>query len=426
MATGTLYTYPENFRAYKAQIAAQYSGVSIKVVDSPPDFKYGETNKTKEFLSKFPTGKVPAYEDGKVTLFEPNAIAQYVSNDQLRGANALDAALVQQWMEFADNDILPASCTWVFPCMGVMQYNKQNTEAAKEAIKKSLSVLDSYLETRTYLVGERISLADISVCCNLIQLYSTVLDVEFRKPYQNTNRWFTTMVNQPQVKSIIGDFKFCEKMAQFDAKKYQELHGGADKKAEKKDKKPEKKAQPKKAAKKPEDEDEPMDDTPKEKPSKDPFAELPKGTFVYDDWKKMYSNNDTLTVAMPYFWKNFDPVANSVWYCEYKYPEELKQTFMSSNLIGGMYQRLDRLRKYGFGNVLLFGEDNNSTISGVWIWRGQDLAFELSPDLQVDYESYTWKKLDFNSEEGKKLITEYFAWEGDFDGKKFVLGKTYK
>ena len=48
-----------------------------------------------------------------------------VSNDQLRGANAQDAALVRQWMDFADNEILPSSCTWVFPCLGVMQYNKQ-------------------------------------------------------------------------------------------------------------------------------------------------------------------------------------------------------------------------------------------------------------------------------------------------------------
>ena len=31
------------------------------------------------------------------------------------------------------------------------------------------------------------------------------------------------MVNQPQVKAIIGDFKICEKMAQFDNKKYAEM-----------------------------------------------------------------------------------------------------------------------------------------------------------------------------------------------------------
>lgn len=51
----TLYTYPQNFRAYKALIAAQYSGAQIKIAD---DFVFGETNKTEEFLKKFPLGKV--------------------------------------------------------------------------------------------------------------------------------------------------------------------------------------------------------------------------------------------------------------------------------------------------------------------------------------------------------------------------------
>lgn len=33
------------------------------------------------------------------------------------------------------------------------------------------------------------------------------------------------MVNQPQVKAVIGDFKLCEKMAQFDNKKFAEIKG---------------------------------------------------------------------------------------------------------------------------------------------------------------------------------------------------------
>lgn len=57
--TGTLYTYPDNFRAYKALIAAKYSGASVK---TDPKFVFGETNKAKQFLSKFPFGKVPAFE----------------------------------------------------------------------------------------------------------------------------------------------------------------------------------------------------------------------------------------------------------------------------------------------------------------------------------------------------------------------------
>ena len=54
----TLYTYPENFRAYKALIAAKYSKAALTVLSNPPDFKFGETNKTEAFLKKFPLGKV--------------------------------------------------------------------------------------------------------------------------------------------------------------------------------------------------------------------------------------------------------------------------------------------------------------------------------------------------------------------------------
>lgn len=52
-----------------------------------------------------------------------------------------------------------------------------------------------------------------------------VLEPSFRQAFQNVNRWFMTMINQPQVKAVIGDFKLCEKMAQFDGKKYAEIQG---------------------------------------------------------------------------------------------------------------------------------------------------------------------------------------------------------
>ena len=55
-----------------------------------------------------------------------------------------------------------------------------------------------------------------------------------------------------------------------------------------------------------------------------------------DDWKKMYSNEDTLTKALPYFWENFDKENYSIWYCEYKYPDELALIFMTCNLVSGM------------------------------------------------------------------------------------------
>lgn len=153
---------------------------------------------------------------------------------------------------------------------------------------------------------------------------------------------------------------------------------------------------------------------------------MPKGTFNFDDFKRVYSNEDEAK-SIPYFFEKFDAENYSIWFGEYKYSEELAKVFMSCNLITGMFQRLDKMRKQAFASVCLFGEDNNSTISGVWVWRGQDLAFSLSPDWQIDYEVYDWKKLDAKSEETKKLVTQYFSWSGtDKDGRKFNQGKIFK
>merc|ERR1712234_23968 len=85
MVAGTLYTYPDNFRAQKALVAAKYSGADLKIAE---DFVFGETNKTPEFTKKFPLGKVPAFEGSDGTLLtESNAIAYYVANDELRGGS---------------------------------------------------------------------------------------------------------------------------------------------------------------------------------------------------------------------------------------------------------------------------------------------------------------------------------------------------
>jgi len=311
---------------------------------------------------------------------------------------------------------------------------------------------------------------------DLLPAYQIVLEPELRRPFINVSRWLTTLVNQPQFKNVLGDVgnHLCTKAVQFDSHKFKEFqdasshqhaeshaapaagqkeehHGKKDKKGKKDQQQGEKgdAAPPKKEEKEKKekggkkekadahengpaagDAAEELDAADEalaaEPPQKDPFAAFPKGTFVMDEFKRVYSNEDTATKAIPYFWEHFDKENYSIWYCEYKYPEELSLLFMSCNLITGMFQRLDKMRKNAFGSMCLFGSDNKSTISGVWFWRGHELAFPLSDDWQIDYESYEWKKLDPNSEETKKTVNEYLLWEGDFGGKKFNQGKIFK
>jgi len=373
-------------------------------------------------------------------------------------------------LNLADEEFLPHVLAWTLPALSAMQFNKNQVEASKKELLRLLGILNEYLLTRTYLVGERISLADVALALDLLPAYQHVLEPDQRRPYINISRWLTTLLNQPQFKAVLGDVSnhLCTKAAQFDNHKFKEFqdasshqahaepataghkeeqHGKKDKKgkkepAEKGDAAPPKEEKKKEKGGKKEkaetqqngpaggDAAEEMDAAEEalaaEPAQKDPFAALEKGTFNMDEFKRVYSNEDTATKAIPYFWEHFDKENYSIWYCEYKYPQELTLVFMSCNLITGMFQRLDKMRKNAFGSMCLFGTDNNSTISGIWFWRGHELAFLLSEDWQIDYESYEWKKLDPNSEETKKRVNEYLLWEGDFGGKKFNQGKIFK
>jgi len=413
----------------KIQIAAAYSGADVKVAS---DFEFGVTNTSAAFLAKFPMGKVPAFEDSNgVCLNEPNAIAHFLSNETLRGTNPVDQALVLQYLEFAESEILPSACTWVYPTLGFKQYNKQDTEKAQTHLKKCLSLLNGFLETRTFLVGERVTLADIALACNMLMLYAQVMDPKFREPFGNVNRWFLTCINQPQFKAVLGEFALCEKMAVFDNKRYQELHPKTQKA---KDNKPKQEKKPKeekaKEEKKPE-----AAAAPVEKPKKkDHFAHLPETAWNMEEWKRFYSNNDA-DKFLPHLWEKFDPNAWSWWYGCYKYNEENTVCFMTENLVGGMYQRLDGCRKHIFGVTLLVKDkDANGKeffkVEGVWLQRGHDQIFELGADdgWNYDAEHYDWLKLEpLTKPEDKERIENILNWEGPyFQGKEIETGMSFK
>ena len=46
----------------------------------------------------------------------------------------MDMALIQQYVNFADQELLPAVATWVFPTLGLMQYNKQVINISKNVL----------------------------------------------------------------------------------------------------------------------------------------------------------------------------------------------------------------------------------------------------------------------------------------------------
>merc|ERR1712071_31676 len=122
-----------------------------------------------------------------------------------------------------------------------------------------------------------------------------------------------------------------------------------------------------------------------------------------DAWKRCYSNEDTLPTAMKYFWEKMDAENYSVWFCKYQYGHEISMSFMAS--------------KCYFGGQ----EKGDIEISGVWFWKGHELAFDLCEDWQTDYEQYDWTKLDTTNAEHRQKIENYMSWEGKFENNKPLI-----
>jgi len=396
---------------YKVLITAKYANVTVD-------------SQTGVNASKASLGKLPYLEVDETTqIFGDNAITRYIARlgkGHLYGANDVEAGLIESFVSMSSTDIdLPAN-VWVFPILGYITNNAPATERAKKDIQKVMAFLNKHLATRTYLVGERITIADIAVSMSLFYLYQKVMDVNFRKGFTNTNRWFNTLVNQTEFKAVVGAVTLCTVQ---EVAKEGEVVKKEEKKEEKKEVKKEEKPKPKPAPKPADDDEE--EEAPEREEKKNILDSLPPSKLNLDEWKRTYSNKETRAEALPWFFQNFDAEGYSVWYCEYKYNNELEQVFKTCNLLNGFYQRLERLRKYGFGSMAIFGtEPNNLSISGIWLFRGKEVPAEM---YEVDdYVHYDFKKLDVNNQTDKALIEDYFAWDGSFGGKQFNQGKIYK
>lgn len=419
MVSGTLYTYSDSPLGSTIRVAAAHSGFNLKVVEVDLN------DKSHAYVPSFKS------EDNKFQLFDGIAIAYYVSNDQFRGVSLEERSQVIQWLNYGSNDVISAVASWVYPVMGLVESTPLNIQRARDDLNDVYRNLNEFLKTRTFLVGERLTLADVSLASNFLLAYNQVLDERFIQPFVNVKRWFNTVFNQPNVIKVFGNNVLWETAEDKQAKAAEPkpVKAAEPKPVKAAGPKPVKAAEPKpaKAAAKPKEEEEEEEDPALLEPKQnDPFAEMPKGTFNMDEFKREYSNKDTATVALPYFWSHFEKDFYSLWYCEYKYADELTQVFMSSNLIGGMFQRIEKLRKNAFASMAVFGEANNNTIAGVWLWKGQELVFPLCNDWTTDYESYSWRKLNPEDENDKKLVNDFFMWQGDVGGKKFSSGKIFK
>jgi len=178
----------------------------------------GKTNRTEDFLSKFPLGKVPAFEGADGTnIFEADAITQYIAESgpaaaQLMGATPAERAAVRQWICYAQGEVMDPITQLVLWRLKYKPYDEATETDGLQRLERSLTCLETQLKGRTWLVnGDKLSLADITVASALVWGFSMVVDAEMRQKYPAVVAWYERTLETDGVKQAFGEKKFIEK-----------------------------------------------------------------------------------------------------------------------------------------------------------------------------------------------------------------------
>lgn len=184
----------------------------------------GKTNRTDDFLSKFPLGKVPAFEGADGTnLFESDAIAQYVAESgpaaaQLMGVTPAERAIIRQWISFGEGEILGNVTQLALWRLKMVPYNESTETRALQQLERALLLLQTHLQGRTWLASEdKINMADITVASSLIWGFSMAIDAEMRQKYPGVVAWYERVLEVDGVKQAFGEKKFIEKRQAYEA-----------------------------------------------------------------------------------------------------------------------------------------------------------------------------------------------------------------
>ena len=394
-----------------AVITANFAKVPVEEV-----FVSAEDMKSKEWKQKSITGKTPLLETPSGNLLESAAIARYlasVGEGHLAGSNPFETAQINQWVDFSHTVLLGNFYTIIRSIFGHVAGDANVYNNAVKDIKETIKLLNTHLQGKSFFVGERITVADISIAVQLVALFQTALDAGFRKAMPNVTSWIENFIKNPEVISRVGHVKFTTKALKplLIEKKKEEVKVVAPIKKEKHDEE---------------------DDGEEKKPAsgKNPLDHLPPSKFVLPEFKTYFVNlgEKKSTEGMKHFFEHYDPEGYCIYFIHYeKYTGEGVLLYQTSNLMNGFIQRMDdKFRNHSFSVMAILGEEPALEIQGVWMFRGTKIPQEMIDHPQFEY--FKQRELKITNEADRQLISEFFCAkeESIANGLKIQEIKSFK
>ena len=154
-----------------------------------------------EFLAMNPHGRVPVIRDDAATVWESHAILRYLAARLGAGRfwsdDPVARARVDGWMDWSQTSLQPDFLVGVFWGFYRTPEDQRNWPAIRASLARSAShfaKLDRLLEGQSFLLGETLSLADITAGTSLYRYFELEID---RPQLAQVERWYRTLQQRP-------------------------------------------------------------------------------------------------------------------------------------------------------------------------------------------------------------------------------------
>jgi len=163
MAEYTLHCFAQSGNAYKAALALALAGA-----DWTPrfvDYFNGET-RTPAYRAINVMGEVPVLEHGGRTLAQSGVILDYLAErfPALGARNDDERRDILRWILFDNHKLTSYTATYRFMRAFVAQPNADVMAEFRKRAEAAWGVLDTHLAGRAFVVADRATIADLSLC----------------------------------------------------------------------------------------------------------------------------------------------------------------------------------------------------------------------------------------------------------------------
>lgn len=188
-----LYRNPKSGHCHRVQLMMSFLGVAYETVDL--DMANG-AHKAPEYLKISPLGQVPAIDDNGVTLSDSNGILIYLAevhapDDHWTGRTAQEKAQVQRWLSIAAGEIANGPAAARLATVFGASLDHAGAVARAHAL---FAMMDASLEGRTFLVNDRITLADVAGYSYVAHAPEGGVSLE---PYPHIRAWLARIEAKP-------------------------------------------------------------------------------------------------------------------------------------------------------------------------------------------------------------------------------------